>query len=311
MKKIYILLFVLVGFTACKSHKKTINTKSTMSYSNFRAQQKTFKSASGNIKYIDQGKGDVIVLLHGVPTSGWLYRNMIDSLAKTHRVIVPDMLGFGSSDSPEGYDIYSEENHAKRLLALMNHLKIENWTHVMHDAGGLWTWELFELAPNKIKNLVILNTIIYEEGFDPPIRFEEGVLAKTAMWSYRSSITNNMMLKGLFKSGMTENTLTKTDIEGYKKPLSEGKTKAMYYFFTQTCNKLKNYKATLFKINIPITVVWGKNDDFLKWNPQSTRVIKDLNISPENIHLIDAKHFIQEERPELISKIIRDAVNKI
>ena len=225
---------------------------------------------------------------------------MIDELSKNNRVIVPDMLGFGSSDSPKGYDIYSETEHAQRLLALMDHLKIDNWTHVMHDAGGLWTWELFKKQPNRISNLIILNTIIYEDGFDPPIRFKPGFMARTAMWSYRNGVTTNMMLKGLFKEGLTENILNKTDVEGYKTPLREGKTRAMYYFFSQTCNDLTDYKAVISKIKSPVTVIWGQNDSFLKWNPQKNTVIKDLNISENNIHLLNAKHFIQEEQPNKI-----------
>lgn len=307
MNKIYFLAFLCITLTACNSSKNTLSKSSEITYNTYKNQQKTFNSKDGKIKYIDKGSGKVIVLLHGVPTSGWLYRNMIDELAKTHRVIVPDMLGFGNSDSPKGYDVYSEKNHAKRLLGLMNHLKIENWTHVMHDAGGLWTWELFSIAPDKIKNLVVLNTIIYEEGFTPPIRFEEGFWAKTAMWSYRNGFTTNMMLKKLFKSGMTENTLSKTGLEGYKTPLKEGKTKAMYYFFTQTCNVLQNYESIIKNINIPTTIIWGKNDDFLKLQPQQERIVKDLKVAPENIYLLDAKHFIQEENPTKITKIILKA----
>lgn len=214
------------------------------------------------------------------------------------------MLGFGSSDSPDGYTIYSEENHAKRLLALMDSLNIESWNHVMHDAGGLWTWELIKQQPKRISKLVVLNTIIYEEGFDPPIRFDEGFMARTAMWAYRNGLTTNAMLKGLFKAGMTENTLNKTDVEGYKTPLLEGKTKAMYYFFTQTCNLLPDISEAVKDITVPVAVIWGENDDFLSWEPQKNKVINDLHISEENIHILDAKHFIQEEKPQEISQFI-------
>lgn len=304
MKSHYIYLLFICLFISCKPYKTTIVKPNQITYSQFRAQQNVFASKDGNIHYIDKGKGPVIVLLHGVPTSSWLYRNMIDSLATRYRVIAPDMLGFGSSDSPKGYDIYSETQHAKRLLALLDSLKINKWTHVMHDAGGLWTWELLKKDSKRINKLVILNTIIYETGFNPPIRFKKGFLAQSAMWSYRNGITTNMMLKNLFKSGLTENTLNKTDIEGYKKPLKEGKTKAMYYFFSQTCNELENYESTISKIDIPVAIIWGENDSFLLWKPQSERVIKDLNIAPENIHLLNARHFIQEEKPEEITKII-------
>lgn len=274
-------------------------------YSKFKAEQKTYLSKDGQIQYIDKGEGPVIVLLHGVPTSGWLYRHIIDLLVdEGYRVIAPDMLGFGTSDSPKGYDIYSEAQHAERLLGLLNHLNIDHWTHVMHDAGGLWTWELIKKAPDRITKLVILNTIIYEAGFAPPIRFKPGLFAKLAMWSYRNGVTTNLMLKGLFKEGLTENNLSTIDIEGYKAPLLAGKTRAMYYFFSQTCNALPDYTSVIKTLNVPTLVIWGKNDSFLKWEPQSDNVIRDLSIASDNIHLLDAKHFIQEEHPKVISDLI-------
>ncbi|MDC8005181.1 alpha/beta hydrolase [Aureisphaera galaxeae] len=280
-----------------------------MNYSQFRQAQQKFTTADGDLAYIDNGEGEVILLLHGVPTSGWLYRHMIDSLSENHRVIVPDMLGFGNSDSPKGYEIYSEKKHAERILALMDALGIKNWTHVMHDAGGLWTWEMLRRAPESVSKLVILNTLIYEEGFSPPIRFEKGLLAKMAMWSYRNGITTGTMIKGLFNSGLVENNLTKEDEVGYKVPLKEGKTRAMYYFFTQTCNKLPDFSEVLKGLNIPVAVIWGKHDSFLLWERQKERVKKDLNIAETNIHLLEAKHFIQEENPDEIAQIISDFIS--
>lgn len=275
-------------------------------YDAFRTQQKSFKSENGVIRYIDKGSGPVILLLHGIPTSGWLYRKMVDPIAeKGFRVIAPDMLGFGSSDSPKGYEMYSPKLHAKRLTALMASLNIDSWTQVQHDAGGLWTWESFIKAPGKIEKLVILNSIIYEEGFQPPIRMKRGVFAKISMWMYRNGITTNMLIKQLFKLGLKENNLTKDEIEGYKRPLKEGKTNGMYYFFSNTCQDLPDYAPLLKeKINIPVQVIWGKHDEMLQWTPQADRVKADLNISDSDIHILDAKHFIQEEKPQEIADLI-------
>ena len=301
------LLIIISGLIlwSCKPYQSATMLQDQITYESFRESQKKFSSSEGTIAYIDKGQGPVIVLLHGVPTSGWLYRKMIDPLVDAgYRVIAPDMLGFGNSDSPKGYEIYSEEMHAQRLLELMAHLNINNWNHVMHDAGGLWTWEMLEKDPSKVDKLIILNTIITDDGFDPPIRFKPGIMAKTAMWSYRNGITTNMMLKNLFKAGMTENTLNKQDIEGYKIPLKEGKTRAMYYFFTQTCNALPDYRPMIQKLDIPATVIWGKNDSFLLWEPQRGELEKDFNLSATDEHILDAKHFIQEEKPEKIVSII-------
>lgn len=301
-----IFLCLPLVILSCKPYQNTVMREGQTTYEGFRQNQKTFKTSDGAIAFIDRGQSDKVVLLvHGVPTSGWLYRKMIDPLvAQGYRVIVPDMLGFGSSDNPKGYEVYSEENHAKRLLELMDHLGIQSWSHVMHDAGGLWTWELIKKQPSRIDNLVILNTIIYEEGFDPPIRMKKGVFARTAMWGYRNGVTTNVMLKNLFKSGMIENTLNEADIEGYKKPLLEGKTRGMYYFFTQTCQELPDYEAITKEIDIPTSVIWGKNDEFLLWTPQASEVIDNLSIKDNNVHLLDAKHFIQEEQPEQIVRMI-------
>ncbi len=277
-----------------------------MNYLQFRKQQKAFNSSDGIIKYIDQGKGDVILLLHGVPTSSWLYRKMIHELALNHRVIAPDMLGFGSSDSPPGYDIYEPAEHAKRLLGLMDSLEIENWTHVFHDAGGLWTWELIKAAPSRVSNLIILNTIIYKEGFNPPITFKKGLLTKLIMALYSNGITTNTMLKGLFKGGLMQNNLTKEELQGYKTPLLEGKTKSLYHFFSKTCQELPNYEAVIKNIAIPKLLIWGKHDSFLVFDKMKEKVINDLQLDTSNIHILDAKHFIQEEKPQIINSLILD-----
>ncbi len=299
MKHIYFIL-LLTLIVSCKSKKNMIDT-SQPTYADFRSEQQTFNSNDGAIKYIDKGEGQVIVLLHGVPTSAWLYRKMIDGLVtKGYRVIAPDMLGFGSSDSPKGYDLYSPEAHGKRLLALMDHLQVTNWTHVFHDAGGLWTWELFKLAPNRIEKLVVLNSIIYEDGFKPPMRFERGGLTKLSISFYSNKLTNRTIMKKLFKNALMENNLTANEVEGYRKPLLEGKTNSLYTFFSSTCNALPDYRETLKKIDIPSMVIWGKHDKMLQWEPMKNAVVTDLNIKPENVHILDSKHYIQEESTEEI-----------
>ena len=298
---IVIILFTILG---CGSNKNIIDTN-TLTYANFSKNQKSFSSKDGQIKYIDKGEGKVILLLHGVPTSSWLYRKMIDGLVEDgYRIIAPDMLGFGNSDNPKGYEIYSAEQHGKRILELMDALKIDKWSHVTHDAGGLWTWEMLKLNKDKIENLILLNTIIYKEGFNPPIRMKKGFFAKTSMWMYRNGITTNLLLNGLFKSGLKENNLTKTEIEGYKKPLRNGKTKAMYYFFSKTCNDLPNNDNLIKTLKMPVSVIWGEHDTMLQIEPQKEMLKKALNINDADIHLIDAKHFIQEEKPKEINDII-------
>ena len=312
-----LLIFLVVAMTnACTTSKvhQTIDETPvrsqepefrSLTYQEFRAKQKSYDSSDGAIKYTDQGRGDVILLLHGIPTSSWLYRKMVDELVDGgHRVIAPDMLGFGSSDNPDGYEIYSPANHAKRIIELMDHLNVKTWTHVMHDAGGIWTWEVFKQSPERISRLVVLNTIIYKEGFSPPVRLQKGGFTKFIMWLYRNRTASNILLEQLFDKALTGNSLTEAELEGYQTPLQEGKTKAMYYFFSNTCNELEDYDALLNSIDIPVSVIWGGGDDMLQWDPQKERVQKSLNVEDRDIHVLNGKHFIQERFPDEISGII-------
>ena len=310
----YSFLFVFLTLfvsNSCKSSKNSTSEISQWNYTEFRAKQQAFNSEDGAIKYIDQGEGDVILLLHGIPTSSWLYRKMIEDISqKGYRVIAPDMLGFGSSDNPKGYDIYAPKEHAKRILALMDSLHIKTWTHVTHDAGGLWTWELLSESPERVSHLVLLNTVIYQEGFNPPIKMKPGSFAKFSMWLYKNKSNSNILLSQLFKKGLKENNLSESEIEGYKTPLKEGKNRAMCHFFSNTCNTFPDYSNVLKNCTIPTMVIWGKDDTMLEWTPQAEKVTQDLNIELNNIHLIDAKHFIPEEKPELINSYIFEFLSK-
>jgi haloalkane dehalogenase len=310
-----IILLLLMFSNTVIAQNKSINTKkmynNNTTIEDHRKNQNSFSSSDGVIKYIDQGKGEVILLLHGVPTSSWLYRKMIDDLViKGYRVIAPDMLGFGNSDSPNGYEIYSSKEHSKRLIELMDSLEISSWNHLMHDAGGAWTWELIKNNPNRVSKLIVLNTLILEEGFFPPVKMKKGWFAKFILSLYRSKITSRIMLKMLFKNGLTDHKLSKTEIKGYQKSLLEGKTKGMYYFFTQLSKPFPNYEKTLKQLDIPVAIIWGKHDKILKWEPQKERVSELLKIESHNIHIIDGNHFIQEEQPNKITAIINDFIKK-
>ena len=308
MKNLLLLLLALPLLVSCGS----LSSETTKDYQTFRIAQKSHMVQDGHLSYVDKGQGEAILLLHGVPSSGWLYRKMIDGLvAQGYRVIVPDMLGFGNSANPDGYEIYSPAAQAKRIVSLMDHLKIKKWNHVFHDVGGTWTWELMKEHEDRVDKLVKLNSITLREGFHPPIRMKPGYLSKTAMWGYRNGVTTDLLLNRLFEEGLLDpDRLSKSERAGYKIPLLEGKTKAMYYFFTQTCNHSPDYSEVIKKVRTPMSVIWGKHDTMLQWLPQSEKIIETKLVSKNDIHLIEAKHFIQEEQPELVNRLIVNFLRK-
>ncbi len=302
------LYFFLFLFSSLSMNANDTYTYATVD--EHRSHQKTLTVEGGNIAYLDMGSGEPILLLHGLPTSSWLYRHMIDDLLKRgYRVIAPDMLGYGASSKPQDYDQYAADKQADRLISLMNHLDIAEWTHVMHDAGGLWTWEMMRKASSRVKRLVILDTIAYEEGFKPPMKFKrKGKFGKFLISLYDRKLIGKMIINSTLKSGTNKHKFSKEDKRGYWLPMQEGCNKAIFQFFSSydKTKEILNQAHQMFEtLDIPVTVIWGKHDKFLLGDKQIPLLQKALKIADEDVHILeDAGHFIQEEEPKKIVDLI-------
>jgi pimeloyl-ACP methyl ester carboxylesterase len=94
-----------------------------------------FKQVNGwRMHYVDEGTGDPVVLLHGNPAWGFLYRKFIKPLTEEgRRVIVPDMVGFGLSEKPVREQAHTLDGHIANLTGLLRQLDVRNATIVCHD----------------------------------------------------------------------------------------------------------------------------------------------------------------------------------
>jgi pimeloyl-ACP methyl ester carboxylesterase len=114
--------------------------------------------------YIDEGPADgkPVVMVHGNPTWGYLYRNFIGPVtAAGFRAIVPDHLGFGRSDKPDQPEKYTVRHHAERLDELLESLDLSDVTVVCQDWGGPIGLYWAGLHPDRVRSLFILNTFAH------------------------------------------------------------------------------------------------------------------------------------------------------
>jgi cis-3-alkyl-4-acyloxetan-2-one decarboxylase len=109
--------------------------------------------------FIDEGSGRPVLLLHGQPTWGYIYRNFIPALAATHRVVVPDHMGFGKSETPPDRE-YTLRTHVGNLTALIDALDLRDITLVMQDWGGPIGVGYAVRHPQRIHSLVLMNTVV-------------------------------------------------------------------------------------------------------------------------------------------------------
>ncbi|MFN3622728.1 MAG: alpha/beta fold hydrolase [Hyphomicrobium sp.] len=108
--------------------------------------------------YIDEGprEGDIVLCLHGEPTWGYLFRHLILALSSTHRVIVPDHMGFGKSATPSDRT-YWLQDHIDNLERFVLALDLRDITLVMHDFGGPVGMGLAARHPERIARVVSTN----------------------------------------------------------------------------------------------------------------------------------------------------------
>ncbi len=118
------------------------------------------------VAYVEDGKGDPILLLHGEPTWGYLWRSVIPELARVGRVIVPDLVGFGRSDKPAFANAHTGRAHVRWLRNLVEALGLERVTLVGHDSGGMFGLRLVADAPQRFRRVALLNTAL-PDGRDP------------------------------------------------------------------------------------------------------------------------------------------------
>ena len=128
-----------------------------------------FSSTAGfKQHYVDEGPrdGQVVICLHGEPTWGYLYRKFIPALSECYRVIVPDHMGFGKSETPQDR-VYTLQTHVDNLSALIDDLGLNDITFVCQDWGGPMTGAYAIRNPSRVKRMVLMNTLFGYGGVEP------------------------------------------------------------------------------------------------------------------------------------------------
>ena len=260
-----------------------------------------------DMHYVDEGSGEAVVMVHGDPTWGYLYRNFIPSLSEQYRCVVPDLMGMGKSDVPQDRLLYRLEQHCANLEALLLHLNVWNITLVLHDWGGPVGLGFATLHPERIKRLVLMNTWAFAPwpcGTFPRlleiIRSERG----EAFVLKRNGYLEPALLGTTYHS----EGLTQTVMEAYRAPFPTPESRLAMLCWSRdipvqesdvSYAEMKRIEQGLSRFNsIPILLVWGMQDPVL--SPEVLRRWQHVYPHAITHEIEDASHFLQEDAPERI-----------
>lgn len=253
-----------------------------------------------NIHYLYAGKGDPIILLHGVPTYSYLWRNIIGPLSQTGLVLAPDLPGYGLSDKPMDAP-YTIGYFADSLDGLINSLGLEKVSLVVHDLGGpvglLWAVN----NPDRIEKIVILNTIIHPHfSLAMKLLLLSVHIPGLANWISSPSGIAYTMKWGVYN----KNAMTPEILSAYQSPFLDLKVRRAT-IKTLSSVEQKVLGEILFKLKCldkPIFLVCGENDSLL--SSEMHQLEKDLP-KASFISMKSCGHFIQEDQPQkLLNNLI-------
>ncbi len=298
-----IILLVIIGYFFLKDKPENF-----VPYQDYAAGLESFETEYGTMKYSDVGEGKPILLVHGVPTNSWMYRNLSAELVNNgYRVIAPDLMGFGASDRLPKYDHHDFDIQAQLLIDLMTSLNIDSWEQVTHDMGGLVTWNMTRIAPEKISHLYMLNTIIYRDTFNPPADFKyENALHRWFLGLHAHPMIGKLIVNNMLRTATGNNTYVHSDRVGYWLPIRSG-AEVLVHFFTHTSEikeEIDEYRSWLVDSEIPVSVLWGEHDPFL--DVASVELLQqELNLPDEEVVILTgAKHLVAEESYKEIAEFI-------
>ncbi len=261
---------------------------------------------TGRMHYLDEGKGEVILFVHGTPTWSFLFRNFIRKLARGHRCVAVDHLGFGLSDKP-GNSEGTPQAHAQNLSTLVKKLDLRNITLVVHDFGGPiglgWAVE----NPDRVKRIVLFNTWLWETKHEPAAQKVDRVInSPLGKFLY---LRMNFSPKVLLKKGFADKKkLTKQIHRHYIQPFPDRTSRQSLLKLAQSLVGSSGwYRQQGDKLDAlgdkPQLILWGMKDTFI--TPKYLNQWK-ARWPEATVRKLDCGHFVPEEKAqEAINEISR------
>ncbi len=267
----------------------------------FKRRDKYVLVEGHHLAYLDEGSGAPVLLIHGIPTSSQLWRDIIPVLAKTHRVIVPDMLNYGKSDKPEHADV-SIAAQARLMIGVLDALGIRRADVVSHDIGGGVAQIMAVRHPERVKKLVLSNAVCFDSWPIPEFKplQEPDAEGKLSLEAFTE------MLRGFLPKGVHRpESLSPEAAEIIMEPWSgeDGKRALFRNFRRLNPEYTQAIAGELKHIDHETLILWGREDPFQK--PVYAEKLRNAIPNAELIWIDDAAHWIMEEKPAEVAAVLQ------
>ena len=272
--------------------------------------------------YVDEGDGDPVLLLHGNPTWGFLYRDVIGPLVQSgRRIIVPDMIGFGLSEKPTREHAHTLDGHTANLVSLVRQLGLTRVTVVCHDWGGPTGLSFAMSNPDRVRALVVMSTWAWPR---PPAEFHTRVFPWRLMHAplvgpYLLGRHNVLAGRGVYLSVVDRDKFRGEAQSTYEAVLPDTETRLLTWVWprwiplddsARAFDRFAWLEQELAKSKLPTLIIWGREDEVFDAATFASR-FKQLLPHAEGPHLVTGRHFLQEDSGYEIAGLIRSFLDRL
>ncbi|MEX1826741.1 alpha/beta hydrolase [Luteibacter sp. CQ10] len=258
-------------------------------------------------------RAPTVLLLHGFPTSSFMYRNLIPLLADRYHVIAPDLPGFGLTEAPDrAHYAYTFDRLAQTIDAFTETLGLKRYAMEVFDYGAPVGWRLAVAHPERITAIVTQNGNAYEEGLSDgwnPIQayWKEPTPAhREALRSFLSEEAIKWQYMHGVPEALVDRVAPETWALDYSQVSRPGNADIQLDLFLDYANNVKKYpafQAYFRKYQPPLLAAWGRNDPFFL--PPGAEAFK-RDIPKAEVRFYDTGHFALESNgPEIGAEIHR------
>ena len=271
--------------------------------------------------YVDEGprQANPIILLHGEPTWGYLYRKFIPELSKSYRVVVPDMMGFGKSETPQDKE-YTLKTHVENLSRLIDNLKLTNITFVGQDWGGPITAAYSIRNLNKVKSFVLINTLFgyskeeRPKNLSPWFQWINKHYQDKTLDGILGELGSTLLSVMKIPNFTNNNIINDTWINAYSSQFPDRASciGAINFPLDALLNRIVPYIVEGIKqgdlkslCSKPAVLAYGMKDKAIEPD-YAIRDFKALFPGSKVVEMPNAGHYSQEDEPELLINLIKE-----
>ncbi len=273
----------------------------------FPFESRWFDSSVGPVHYIDEGAGRTLLLLHGNPDWGFLYRKIVTALRDDFRCVVPDYPGFGLSVHPHGYG-YTAQEHAGVIEELVAHLDLDHMVVMGQDWGGPIGMDLASRHPDRFAGLVMGNTWFWP-GDDRAMKvFSRAMGSPPVQWLIKQ---RNVFVTVVMKRSL-QVKLSDEEFAHYTDVVPTPESREGIAVFPRQILDAHPWLARVERRvaetlgDKPVVLTFGRKDPALASDAFIARWQREFP-DATLVELPDAGHFIQEDAPDEIAAAIREA----